>query len=78
MQQWYATQGFTLDAQAATCQWSDAMKARDCKYSDWVAAWRNGMRNANKWAAERTNKQISATQRMGASDGKYGPPEDYR
>lgn len=78
MQQWYATQGFTLDAQAATCQWTDAMKARDCKYSDWVAAWRNGMRNANKWAAERTNKQISVTQRMGASDGKYGPPEDYR
>ncbi|PSX20708.1 hypothetical protein C0W52_09350 [Photobacterium kishitanii] len=77
MQQWYSAQGFTLDAQAATCQWADAMKARDCKYLDWVAAWRNGMRNANKWAAERTNKQISVTQRMGASDGKYGPSEDY-
>ncbi|OBU18319.1 hypothetical protein AYY19_00070 [Photobacterium aquimaris] len=78
MQLWYSAQGFTLDAQAATCQWADAMKARDCKYLDWVAAWRNGMRNANKWAAERTSKQISTTQRMGASDGKYGPPEDYR
>ncbi|WP_318520658.1 hypothetical protein [Photobacterium leiognathi] len=77
MSVWYSEQEFTLDINPATSQWIDAMKARNCKYVDWEAAWRNGMRNANKWAAERMNKQISSSQSIGASDGHYGPPEGY-
>lgn len=77
MHQWYAQQGFTLDIHDATNQWADAMIARGAKYTDWIAAWRNGMRNANKWANERNKKQTSATMRMGASNGNYGPPEGY-
>ncbi|WP_318493818.1 ATPase [Photobacterium leiognathi] len=75
MLQWYSAQGFTLDVQTATCQWVDSMKARGSKYLDWEAAWRNGMRNANKWAINRTNKQILPLERMGSSVGNYGPPE---
>lgn len=77
MRSWYDSQGFTLNLNNATIQWSDAMKARGSKYVDWLAAWRNGMRNANKWAAER-NQPAQSTARMGASDGNYGPPEGYR
>ncbi|GAB3528585.1 helix-turn-helix domain-containing protein [Photobacterium alginatilyticum] len=77
MNQWYAQQGFTLDVHEATNQWADAMIARGSKYTDWIAAWRNGMRNANKWANERSSKSTSATMRMGASNGNYGPPEGY-
>lgn len=79
MHDWYAKQGFTLDVHDATNQWADAMIARGSKYADWVAAWRNGMRNANKWAAERGgNQSQSMFSRMGRSDGNYGPPERYR
>ncbi|MEL6115132.1 helix-turn-helix domain-containing protein [Photobacterium sp. SP02] len=79
MQQWYAEQGFTLSIQAATQQWRDAMLARGQKYTDWVAAWRNGMRNANKWASERGGSQRQGMfSRMGRSSGNYGPPEGYR
>jgi DNA-binding transcriptional MocR family regulator len=77
MNQWYAQQGFKLDIQDATNQWADAMIARGSAYTDWIAAWRNGMRNANKWASERQSKQDSTVQRMGASNGNYGPPEGY-
>lgn len=33
------------------------MLSKQRKYADWVAAWRNGMRNANKWAVERESRQ---------------------
>ncbi|PSW14763.1 helix-turn-helix domain-containing protein [Photobacterium sanctipauli] len=77
MAQWYAQQNFSLDVHDATNQWADAMIARGSKYTDWIAAWRNGMRNANKWASERQSKQDSTVLRMGASNGNYGPPEGY-
>ncbi|MDC4168121.1 hypothetical protein LDP52_05175 [Photobacterium damselae] len=78
MQAWYSVQGFSLNIQAATNQWMDAMLARGQCYQDWTAAWRSGMRNANQWATERMVKQSSAVNKMGASNGDYGPPEDYR
>lgn len=80
MATWYAQQSeFIVDMNAATVQWKDAMLAKQTKYKDWPAAWRNGMRNANKWALERESRApAAATQRMGASNGNYGPPEGYR
>lgn len=80
MAKWYTEQPeFTLDMEAATAQWRDAMLSKQRKYVDWPAAWRNGMRNANKWALERGSRSpATANQRMGASNGDYGPPEEYR
>ncbi|OOF25088.1 hypothetical protein BZJ19_10125 [Salinivibrio proteolyticus] len=54
MREWYAQQNFSLCIEEATAQWCDAMLAKQTKYVDWPAAWRNGMRNANKWAAQRS------------------------
>ncbi|MTI12415.1 helix-turn-helix domain-containing protein [Sansalvadorimonas verongulae] len=50
MWNWYAKQGgFVLPIEQATETWSDAMRAKGLKYLDWRAAWRNGMKNQNKW-----------------------------
>lgn len=54
MRDWYTQQNFSLCIEDATAQWCDAMLAKQTKYVDWPAAWRNGMRNANKWAAQRS------------------------
>ncbi|MDO6498561.1 hypothetical protein [Photobacterium sanguinicancri] len=54
MADWYSQQAdFVLEINTATAQWRDAMLSKQRKYADWVAAWRNGMRNANKWCRAR-------------------------
>ena len=50
MWNWYAKQtGFVLPIEQATETWADAMRAKGLQYVDWKAAWRNGMKNQNKW-----------------------------
>lgn len=60
MRAWASANVPTLDVDAATSQWSDAMLAKGYTYVDWRAAWRNGMTNAAKWAAERRTRHTSA------------------
>ncbi|WP_332421220.1 hypothetical protein [Vibrio metschnikovii] len=83
---WYAKQkDFVLGVQVATDQWRDAMIARGSAYSDWVAAWRNGMRLQNQWARERgtpkgstgqtTTAQVGQSYREGMDVSKYQLPE---
>lgn len=51
MEAWAKKHVPDLDIEVATEQWSDAMRANRTKYryTDWVLAWYNGMRNAAKW-----------------------------
>ena len=51
MNTWFYKQDFGLDIRQATEQWIDAMRSNRSKYqyTDWEAAWRNGMRNNAKW-----------------------------
>ena len=67
MRDWYAQQpDFMLTVDDATGQWSDAMLAKGFQYVDWQAAWRNGMKNQNRWEQERQ-------QRQGGSHGRQRP-----
>lgn len=50
MYDWFVSQGFTINLDQATESWVDSMQAKQSKYVDWTAAWRNGMRNAQKWS----------------------------
>ncbi|WP_217516879.1 helix-turn-helix domain-containing protein [Vibrio metschnikovii] len=83
---WYTKQkDFVLGVQVATDQWRDAMIARGSAYSDWVAAWRNGMRLQNQWVRERgapkasasqtTTAQVGQSYRAGMDVSKYKLPE---
>ena len=49
MVDWFNEQGFTIDLGKATVSWVDGMRAKGLTYVDWTAAWRNGMKNAQKW-----------------------------
>ncbi|GAA4648103.1 hypothetical protein GCM10023116_03670 [Kistimonas scapharcae] len=67
MRQWYAQHpDFLLTVDDATGQWRDAMLAKGFQYVDWQAAWRNGMKNQNRWERERQ-------QRQGGSHGRQRP-----
>jgi hypothetical protein len=55
-----------LNVAAATEQWMDAMRSNTTKYkyTDWAAAWRNGMKHALQWGVggtNGTNRQDPAT-----------------
>lgn len=50
MYDWFVENNFTIDIGQATDAWVDAMQAKRSTYVDWIAAWRNGMRNAQKWS----------------------------
>ncbi|MEZ8095804.1 helix-turn-helix domain-containing protein [Photobacterium swingsii] len=77
MVEWYSQQvDFVLDVNTATAQWRDAMLSKQRKYTDWVAAWRNGMRNANKWAIERESRQQGGVNSYAGQD--YSAPEGFR
>lgn len=83
MRDWYLQQtDFVLEVRVATDQWRDAMIARGSTYSDWVAAWRNGMRLQNQWARERAvpargNSKISQVEPFSdqTNPADYGPPQ---
>ena len=50
---WAAQKKLRIDVDAATELWANSMRAGGREYSDWSAAWRNGMINADKWERER-------------------------
>ena len=54
MREWFSKQNFSISIETAFGEWKDSMLGNANKYqkTDWVAAWRNGMRNADKWAKE--------------------------
>jgi hypothetical protein len=54
MKLWAKRQLPGLDVRSATETWLDAMRANTSKYkyTDWQAAWRNGMKMAAKWELE--------------------------
>lgn len=53
MADWFNKQGFRFDIHEATARWADSMQAGGYQYIDWGAAWRNGMRQVQKWEADR-------------------------
>lgn len=54
MSKWYFEQeGFVLDLGEATQSWADGVRAKGYQYADWKMAWRNGVKNQNKWAREK-------------------------
>lgn len=55
MAEWFSTQNFTIGLTDATSKWQDTMLANQDKYqyTDWAAAWRNGMKRAQEWANDR-------------------------
>ncbi len=55
---WASENEITVDLASCTAQWQDAMRAKDERKVDWVAAWRNAMRFAQKWHNEKIAKQV--------------------
>lgn len=51
MRDWFGEQHFNFDLDMATEQWIDAMRSNQAKYryTNWASAWRNGMRQYQKW-----------------------------
>lgn len=83
MREWYQAQRqngqpYAVNIDDATAQWCDAMIARGNTYTNWHAAWRNGMRNANKWAQQRGPQHATNINQIGARDDEYGPPEEWQ
>jgi len=46
---WFQKQKFSIHINDATERWKDSMQSKGVKYKDWLSAWRNAMRNAQKW-----------------------------
>ena len=53
MRSWFKDQNFTIDIDQATDRWKDAMMAKGRTYTNWSAAWRNGMKLAQGWYDQR-------------------------
>lgn len=65
MRAWAAQNVPTVDVESATSAWLDYCRAKQPRYSDWLAAWRNGMRKAAEWQS-----QGSGGTRNGANQGR--------
>lgn len=52
MREWAAKKVPTLDIEDAFERFKDTARSKNWRYADWVAHWRNCMRNLVKWAAE--------------------------
>lgn len=82
MRAWYSKQtGFSLGIDSATEQWSDAMIANGTQYLDWMAGWRTGMRNQNKWASERKGNFSQSSPKRNINElpkSGFGPNERYK
>ena len=50
MVDWFNKQNFNIDLGVATDSWVDGMISKGLTYVNWTAAWRNGMKNADKWS----------------------------
>lgn len=53
MREWAQQQKLTVDIDSATERWTNSMLAKGSKYANWEAAWRNGMKIAQKWHDEK-------------------------
>jgi len=61
MREWFSSQNFTLiDIETETSRFADYWKGQGKPMADWEATWRNGMRNAEKWAAEKSGPKAPA------------------
>jgi len=57
MAAWFNNQNFRfIDIETATAEFVDYWKSEGKQKKDWVATWRNGMRNKEKWARRDTGK----------------------
>ena len=56
MRHWFSGKGYTVDIEASTERWKNAMMAKGETFKDWTAAWRNGMTKAQEWADEKKPK----------------------
>jgi helix-turn-helix protein len=72
MYSWAYSKFPELNVDDATETWRDAMIAKGFQYIDWTAAWRNGMKNAVKWAAERKGKDGDETTKFGRAVVRAG------
>lgn len=51
MREWFEAQNFQfIEIENATAEFIDYWKSEGKQKKDWVATWRNGMRNKEKWA----------------------------
>ena len=65
MRAWYQAQGFRfIEIETATQEFVDYWRSNGKRMRDWEAAWRNGMRKAEEWAAEKVGKKSGAAGRM--------------
>ena len=63
MRTWFNEQGFKfIEVRSATAEFVDYWRGKGTAMKDWVATWRNGMRQKERWAIERGQKQIVAQQ----------------
>jgi len=54
MDSWFASQGFKfISIETATAEFVDYWVSTGKRKKDWVATWRNGMRKAEQWKAEK-------------------------
>ena len=84
MKTWFAKQGFTIDLDQSTDRWQDAMIAKGRTYTDWSAAWRNGMKLAQGWHDQRreniqpvqgrSNQQPASGRKMFPGINHAAPP----
>lgn len=63
MRTWFNEQGFKfIEVRSATAEFVDYWRGKGTAMKDWVATWRNGMRQKERWAIERGQKKIVAQQ----------------
>ena len=62
MRVWFSEQNFkTIKIDSATAQFVDYWKSTGKQMIDWVATWRNGMRNREKWNLDKKGPQPETT-----------------
>lgn len=50
LREWARTHAPSIDVDLETANWLDHHRAKGSRFSDWTAAWRTWMRNAQKWS----------------------------
>lgn len=59
MRQWCSAQGFRLDLAAETAKFIDHHRSKGNSFADPGLAWRNWMRNANKWTKPSGDNRVA-------------------
>ncbi|MBY8138800.1 helix-turn-helix domain-containing protein [Vibrio fluvialis] len=76
MRGWYQSKEFNLSIEDATESWSTSMIAGGYKYVDWEAAWRNGVKNQNKWEL-RGQKSSARSQGVNYVGSNFTAPQGW-